>query len=234
MHEAPPDSPRFCLSCRYNLAGLVTRECPECARPFDPADPTTTAEHPTLDERLLYARAAKVLTVAMAIIAAAAAIICALGTDSLLRWIVGVLLSPLVLLLLFMACQPSAPLTPRWRLSGVLAAVVFISIIVIDWPFRITFELHRPAMNRAAAQIRAGQLATGGPTTAPTTAPTTIGLFSFINVRTTPEGNIGFQLTGGPGGGEFLVHRARGSTWVWYNTNWEQNLLGGWYRVYED
>jgi hypothetical protein len=59
-------------------------------------------------------------------------------------------------------------------------------------------------------------------------------MFSISNVRVAPNGNVGFQLTGGAGGGEFLVYRSRSGSWVWYNTNWEQNLLGGWFRVYED
>jgi hypothetical protein len=223
MHEYS----RFCLFCRYNLAGLAAHECPECGRAFDPADPSTTAAHPTIvDDRFLYARTAQVLTICVGLMSIAAVFICALGADVLLRWVAGVLLSPLLLVLLLTALHPAAPLSRRWRTSGVLAAAALTSIIVLDWPFRITFELHRPAMNRAAQQIRSGQLAPG--------TPMSVGVFSFRDVRTTPEGNIGFQLTGGPGGGEFLVHRAAASTWVWYNTNWEQNLLGGWFRVYED
>ena len=31
----------FCSSCQYDLTGLGTGCCPECGRPFDPADPTT-------------------------------------------------------------------------------------------------------------------------------------------------------------------------------------------------
>jgi hypothetical protein len=31
----------YCQSCRHNLSGLATESCPECARPFDPADSTT-------------------------------------------------------------------------------------------------------------------------------------------------------------------------------------------------
>jgi hypothetical protein len=105
--------------------------------------------------------------------------------------------------------------------------VALVSIVVTDWPFRLVFELHRPALNRAAARIRSGQASPGA-------GPMRVGLSSFRIVRMAPNGNLGFQLTGGPWGGELLVQRAPGGGWIWYNTNWEQDLLGGWFRVYED
>ena len=72
-----------------------------------------------------------------------------------------------------------------------------------------------------------GQLSTSS-------GPVNVGLFRFQNFRMATNGNFGFQLTGGAGGGIFLVYSPQRTTWIWYNTNWEQNLLGGWYRVYED
>ena len=38
--EQPPET-ACCLKCHYLLRGLVEPVCPECGRPFDPADPTT-------------------------------------------------------------------------------------------------------------------------------------------------------------------------------------------------
>jgi hypothetical protein len=37
---AVPDE-ALCLGCNYPLRGLVSARCPECGRPFDPADPIT-------------------------------------------------------------------------------------------------------------------------------------------------------------------------------------------------
>ena len=80
-------------------------------------------------------------------------------------------------------------------------------------------------MNKLADQVIAGQSVA---------TPQKIGMFRFHTVRQIENGNVGFQLTGGLGGGIFLVRVAPGSQRVWYNTNWETNLGSGWYHVYED
>jgi hypothetical protein len=36
----------FCRKCDYSLVGLSANRCPECGRPFDPADPRTFLSHP--------------------------------------------------------------------------------------------------------------------------------------------------------------------------------------------
>lgn len=41
----------YCQSCRHDLSGLATESCPECARPFDPADPTTFDARPHASRR---------------------------------------------------------------------------------------------------------------------------------------------------------------------------------------
>jgi hypothetical protein len=227
MTRPTHETPRFCLSCRYPLAGLAHHTCPECGRTFNPLDPRTTASHPLHDGRLALARTAQALTVVLAIASAIAIVVCAAGADVMLRWCAGFLLAPFILLLLIAAVSPGAPLATRWRLAGVASAALLASIIILDWPFRLVFEFHRPALNRAVQRVHSGEQAIDSD-------GLRIGMFSFRTARLHREGNIGFQLTGGPGGGTFLVRRAPGSTWIWYNTNWEQNLGGGWYRVYED
>src|SRR5687768_12954167 len=45
MTAIPSTSPDhalgLCWECNYSLQGLATPRCPECGRPFDPADPAT-------------------------------------------------------------------------------------------------------------------------------------------------------------------------------------------------
>ena len=46
----------YCIECGYNLRGLSAGDCPECARPFDPARPGTWNVHPNrVFERKQYA-----------------------------------------------------------------------------------------------------------------------------------------------------------------------------------
>lgn len=65
MKAGAPTSPNArCLSCGYLLRGLPQPVCPECARPFDPADPTTfDADPPGRRRRRLVIRGAVLLTV---------------------------------------------------------------------------------------------------------------------------------------------------------------------------
>ena len=63
--------------------------------------------------------------------------------------------------------------------------------------------------------------------------PITIGMMTFkgVSVR---NGNVGFQLTGGGGGGVHVVHLAPNPTATWTNTNWEMSLDDRWLWVYQD
>ena len=40
-HASSSTDTAFCLGCGYFLRNLPTQTCPECGRPFDPADPRT-------------------------------------------------------------------------------------------------------------------------------------------------------------------------------------------------
>lgn len=38
LPAVPADQDAFCTHCQYNLRGLTEPRCPECGRPFDPAN----------------------------------------------------------------------------------------------------------------------------------------------------------------------------------------------------
>lgn len=220
-------SGRYCLGCGYALQGLSHRQCPECGRPFNPRDPLTTAAHPVRDSRIVLAKVGMILTIGLGILSVAAILVSSNGVDPILRWVAGIVLFPFIVLLLIAALSPSVPLTPRRRATGIACAAVLISTVVADWPFRVAFELHRPALNRVVARVRSGEISSSS-------GPISVGMFRFKSFRTAQNGNLGLQMTGDAGGGIFLVHSPRQSSRIWHNTNWEQNLLGGWFRVHED
>jgi hypothetical protein len=218
---------RYCLDCRYALQGLAENQCPECGRSFNPQDPSTTAFHPVRDSRIVLAKTGKVLAVGMGIVAGAAFVFSSIGIGTFFLVLAGLFLSPLIVVILIVALIPSVPLATRWRVAGIASVALLVSIALTDWPFRIMFALHRPALNRFVARAQSGQLSTNSGSVG-------VGLFRFVDFRTAPNGNLGFQLTGGGGGGTFLVYTPQQTAWIWYNTNWTQDLGGGWFRVEED
>lgn len=69
----------YCQSCRHHLSGLASESCPECARPFDPADPAT------FDVRPLASRSKHPLALAIGV-GCAAAVGTASGLGFNLAW----------------------------------------------------------------------------------------------------------------------------------------------------
>ena len=57
----------YCLTCFYDLRGLIAQRCPECGRPFSPANPKSFSPTPR-PERVhkLIAQASALLTDALA------------------------------------------------------------------------------------------------------------------------------------------------------------------------
>jgi hypothetical protein len=225
MIDVPLQSDRFCLSCRYALTGIVSNRCPECGRAFDPNDPSTTSPRASALTSPSLAQLSQITIVGCGVIAGIAFVFSATGFNPLILWLCAVPTAPILLLSLVAAALPSLSLSRRLRILGVLFPILFVSIVWKQWPLRMTFALHRPAMERLADQVQAGYSVT---------MPQQVGMFWLMNVQVMPSGNIGFQLTGGPGGGVFLVRHDPNARLIWNNTNWETNLGGGWYHVYED
>ena len=60
---------RYCLGCRYPLDFLPGNRCPECGRPFDPADPATYTTSPNKPWIATATRAEKWLVMIAAVVA---------------------------------------------------------------------------------------------------------------------------------------------------------------------
>src|SRR4051794_9109758 len=66
-HEVPPEYDVFCEGCGYSLAGIAADRCPECGRPYDPAE-LPFARVPWLHRRRIGFWRAYVKTVAMVLL----------------------------------------------------------------------------------------------------------------------------------------------------------------------
>ena len=228
---------RFCLSCRHSLRGIDSRRCPECGREFDLDDTSTTAASASRFNLENNAEVARKLVWIGTTATIVFAFISAVGTDRVIIWMIGVLLTalaiPMVMCVWTVAFWPRTPFSRRYRMLAIIVPILALLIPLTNWPLRFSALLHRPLFNALADEIEAGQ--------APP-SPLQVGLFHVKNTRHRPDlGSVGFQLSGDAGGGVFLVRcptgsvRQRGaSPIVWYNTNWEVDLGGGWFWVYED
>lgn len=146
-------------------------------------------------------------------------------TGGMFLRLLAILVSPGLLFILLGIMLPWVPLSRRFRIWGVALLALFISIIWTEWPLWITFAFHRSAMNELADQAMAGENVI---------LPQRVGVFSFHNIKQLENGNVGFQLTGGAWGGFFLVRCVPDVQYVWDWWDWQTNLGGGWYHVYED
>ena len=141
---------------------------------------------------------------------------------------------------MILALIPSIEARPHTRVVAILIPVIIVltswpallnqALPGNNWPFQLSFLLHRPALERLATEIRS---------TGKTPPSASVGVLSFIDVQfIDPENpdtsNLGLQITGGDGGGVHLVQTGPNAAFVWWNTNWEIDLGDGWHLVYQD
>jgi hypothetical protein len=143
----------------------------------------------------------------------------------MLYLICGMPMAPALLWLLIAAFPRWMQLSRRMRICAATFPIILASIALTDWPLRLNLALHKPWLNKVADQVQVNGTIE---------QPGFIGLMRYRRVELTPEGSIGFQLTGGPGGGVHLVRAAPNASRVWFNTNWETSLGDNWYLAYED
>ena len=231
----------FCLGCGYPLQHGSRSECPECGQGFDRSNRHTYGRSPRSGARqktlwLWFASLLTVLTLSFAI----EMTMLFLGWNPLLAFVLCLATAPLMLALAVMALIPSLDVRPPVRGLALSLPVLIlltcwplfpgIAIPTANWPFRLSFLLHRPMVEMLAGRIRDVGLA-------PESAR--VGLLSFVDVRfSEPESprtsNLGFQITGDGGGGIHLVQTLPGTRFVWFNTNWTMDLGNGWYLVEQD
>ncbi len=230
---------RYCRRCGYPLQEVIGATgvgldglprkcvCPECGRGFQPADPRSTADRPERDWGEELAPLARVLTICAAVLAGGALLGSFVsGFAFFLRWFGMLAVVPLAGVVLLVAI-PRVPLRVRTRVLALVSVALFASIVLTGWPFRLSFALHRAALDRHVAAVRAG--------TAPVDAGSMwIGAMRFVNVRQLPDGTVGLQLTGGRSGGDLLVKGMPGAAQLWGNMTWEREMGGGWWLVWED
>ena len=226
MSDDSTQTVRYCKSCQYALRDLHSRACPECGRSFDPDNPWTTSAYPGGPVSRAFAGFARVLTWAFIVVTLVAIVLSTLYHDPLVAFLAGIALAPLVLILLLLIAVPMLPISGRMRVLALVSMLMLASVLATGWPFQVLFTLHRSTLDQRAAMIRSGAVATP-------TGPVTIGGMRFKNISV-KNGNIGFQITGGGGGGVHVVHLAPNATYVWDNTNWEIPLGGDWIWLYQD
>jgi hypothetical protein len=228
MHDR---SIRYCRSCLHSLRGLTSNRCPECGRHFDPDDPRTTLPRPYHEVWEWIARLGRALIRATVVLAMIALAVSVMGVDrprapALASCGLGIIL--LAVTFAISAC-PKVPLTRRLRIYGLVFPALFVSIQCTNWPIAATVFVCPPW----ADIIADGVQSTGPAARSPRTTA-----IAIRRGRVLHNGNVGFQLSGGDGGGIYLVRRAGplslGPQRVWYNTNWEKHLHGEWYLVFED
>lgn len=224
---------RHCLDCGHALVPNAGRSCPECGRTFDPDDPRTTSATPKTHVIL---EALRWFTVVGAwtfgILGGAAFTWLLMGGDLLVTLLLGLPFLVFVPFLLVLAVIPRNPASRRIRATAIVTSLFYAAVVAPwppthGWPLRLSFMLHRASMDRLVESL------SSVPDADLRNRTVRSGVLDFRRV-VRRRGNLGFQITGGDGGGQFLVRQGPDPDFVWINTNWEIDLGGGWWFVYQD
>lgn len=215
------------------LRGVVSGRCPECGRAFDADDPRTTSAHPHGDLLEFLAAFVRTIVVIAAILAGMVFVSSAFGKDPFdsfwfVPWMLVLASAPLFLLMLILIMLPMLPVKRWHRAAGVVLVAVIASAMYTHWPLRINFALHKPALERMAAEVRQSSNGMG---------PCWLGIMPINRVKvyeSQGERSVGIQLSGGEGGGTFLVQQQPGAQFIWYNSCIQAELGDGWFCVHED
>ena len=121
---------------------------------------------------------------------------------------------------------PWPHISTKTRGVSICTIAVLILSLWTWWPFKLSVYLHMPALNTYIQSIEESG-------TRPEKGWNRIGILFFNDVNEY-KGNIGLQLSGGDGGGMFLVHHQENAPNAWFNTNWEIKLNTHWTFVYLD
>jgi hypothetical protein len=215
---------RYCRSCGYLLRKLEQDACPECGRDFDPDDLRTTLRSPNWNPWKILGSVHTGFAILIGLVALAAMAMSFLAFDPLICKLITFAMSVFMLPLVIMTLIPRVEIHFRMRMIGLASVALLLSVAFTDWPLRVSFAFHRPALEVHARKFLAGETVT---------TPTTFGLFTVMEVKY-HQGNVGYQLTGDGGGGTFLVLKDPSNEFVWINTNWEWSLGGDWFHVSQD
>ncbi|PHQ80000.1 MAG: hypothetical protein COB69_06825 [Phycisphaera sp.] len=146
-----PAATRYCIGRHYQLSGLQREECPECGLGFDAHDLRTTTSKQAGNIWRALATLGQLLTVGACFILAGILITSAIGVEPLFLWLAGIVAAPFILILVILTAIPAVNISTRTRVLALACVVVFVSVVLTGWPFRLTFMVHRPELERYVA-----------------------------------------------------------------------------------
>jgi hypothetical protein len=208
---------------------LGRRRCPECGREYDSGDPASTAPIP-LDAAQRTARISSMAATALLAMALLfVSLQCAMGADPLMFGaVLGVLGSPIVLILLILPASARATSRLPWKRNLLLSIALVLAVvatILSNWPLRVQFLVIRDELNEIADHVEAGG----------TVSPQRVGFLNVYGGEIYEPGVIWLwcdRPAWSFGSIDFL--RCSRDFEVWGNVYWESHLDHQWRAVAED